>query len=181
MRQRSFLGLLGLAFLAAASSGASAAGCGQTVVVAPRDGSGGNDVGAGGAGGAGGGANASDAAPDYVDPGCPDAGPPGTAFMCDAFNQNNGDCPPGDACYIFTQNPQTPCGQEVYGSSCSPAGNGTQGDPCQGAQDCAAGLSCVVSGSGNQCVVLCELQGSSTCPEGLVCEPIDVQGFGGCL
>jgi len=182
MRQRPFLLLLGLAFFAAASAGASVTGCGQTIVVPPRgSGSGGRDASTATSGGAGGGQVPSDAAPDYVDPGCPDAGPPGTDFTCDAFNQHNGDCPAGQGCYIFTQNPQTPCGQEVYGSTCLPEGMGQQSAPCGGDQGCAAGLTCVVSGSGNQCVVLCELEGASSCPAGFVCEPIDVQGFGGCL
>ena len=60
-------------------------------------------------------------------------------------------------------------------------GTGQQGAGCQGGQACAAGFACVVSGSGDQCVQLCELQGGSSCPPGLVCEPIDVKGFGGCL
>ena len=182
MRQRSFLFLLGSTFLAALSAGASLTGCGVTVVVPPPGGgTGGRDVGTSSSGGAGGGPIPADAAPDYVDPGCPDAGPPMTAFTCDAYNQNNGDCPPGQACYIYTQNPQTPCAQEVYGSICEPAGSGQQGAPCDGDTQCGAGLACVVSGSGNQCVVLCELEGNSNCPAGFVCEPIDVQGFGGCL
>jgi hypothetical protein len=30
-------------------------------------------------------------------------------------------------------------------------------------------------------VELCALTGDMACPAGLVCEPIDVMGFGGCL
>jgi hypothetical protein len=156
-------------------------GCGTTVSVEPPSGGTGGKGGHLLDGGGGEGGGAADAQPDYVDPGCPDAGPPVTMFTCDPFNQNNGDCPPQQACYIFATPPQTPCGQEVYGASCDFQGSGTQGSPCDGMQSCAGGLSCVVSGSGDQCVQLCELEGNSTCPEGLVCEPIDVQGFGGCL
>ncbi len=103
-----------------------------------------------------------------------------TMFMCDPYNQDNGDCQPGQGCFIFTDPPQTPCGQEVYGAECDTAGPGQQGAPCNGS-GCAAGFTCVVSGAGNQCVQLCELQGDSGCPSGLVCQPIDVEGFGGCL
>jgi hypothetical protein len=50
-----------------------------------------------------------------------------------------------------------------------------------GFQDCGAGFVCVVSGSGNQCIQLCPLTGKDGCAPGLSCEPIDVEGFGGCL
>ncbi|MCC6524769.1 MAG: hypothetical protein IT373_19080 [Polyangiaceae bacterium] len=124
-----------------------------------------------------------DAPSDYVDPGCPDAGPPIQDFQCDAYHQGNGDCAPGEACYIYVQypDPSEPCGQEIYGSFCYPAGSGTQGSPCGGGQDCAAGYVCVITGSGTQCVQLCPLVGNDNCPPGYVCEVIDVEGFGGCL
>jgi hypothetical protein len=117
----------------------------------------------------------------FVDPGCPDAGMKPTEFTCDPYHQDNGDCEPGEGCYIFSTPPTTPCGQETYGSTCEPEGMGQQGAPCGNVADCAAGFTCVVSDSGTQCVLLCELMGSMECPDGLVCEPIDVQGFGGCL
>lgn len=124
-----------------------------------------------------------DALPDYVDPGCPDAGPPIYDFQCDAYHQNNGDCEPGQACYIYVQYPAPgqPCDQEVYGSYCYAAGPGVQGSPCGGGIDCAAGYCCVITGSGTQCVQLCPLVGPDNCPSGYVCETIDVEGFGGCL
>jgi hypothetical protein len=162
-----------------------ASGCGDSVFTPDGD-----DVGAGGGGGptttttttttttSGGPA---DAFPDYVDPGCPDAGPPVTAFACDPYTQGNGDCPPGEGCYIFVDYPDEPCGQETYGSMCSPEGWGHQGDACGGSFECAGGFVCVISGSGTQCIELCSLDGEDGCPAGLVCEPIDVEGFGGCL
>lgn len=119
--------------------------------------------------------------PGIEDPGCKDKPPPIEDFQCDAYNQNNGDCMPGEGCYIYVQYPSQPCGQEVYGSFCAPAGTGQQGDPCGGGFDCGAGNVCVVTGSGTQCVQLCPLFGDDGCPAGLVCEPIDVEGFGGCL
>ncbi|MFT3772797.1 MAG: hypothetical protein QM820_45995 [Minicystis sp.] len=173
--------------LSATMGGAIATGCGPAVETIPE--------GSGGAGGAGGHAPSStstgigpggadggkDALPDYVDPGCPDAGPPIQSFDCDPYHQFNGDCMPGEGCYIFVGYPEEPCGQETYGSVCQPAGFGGQGDPCNGGGDCGGGFVCVVSGSGNQCVKLCPLSGPPGCPSGLVCEPIDVEGFGGCL
>jgi hypothetical protein len=122
-----------------------------------------------------------DAFDEYVDPGCPDAPPPIKDFQCDPYQQGNGNCGPGEGCYIYVDYPDEPCGQEVYGAICIPVGPGGQGDTCGGAQDCGGGFVCVVTGSGTQCVQLCPLQGNDNCPPGLVCEPIDVEGFGGCL
>jgi hypothetical protein len=181
MRQRSFLLLVGFACPLATFGGAALGGC-QTVIA---EASGGGGAGAGRTGvspDGGFGAGASfDARNDYEDPGCPDAGPPISMLMCDPYHQNNGNCPPGEACYIFSDPPATVCGVETYGAGCGAEGPGTQGAPCGGSGDCAASFTCVVTGSGNQCCLLCELQGSMGCPGGLVCEPIDVQGFGGCL
>jgi hypothetical protein len=187
MQRRSLILLMALS--APLPSLALAAGCDNTVVIDDDD-----DGGGGGFGGAGGwepatgtahgGADGGkDALDEYEDPGCPDAEPPPTEFHCDPFNQNNGDCGPGEGCYIFVQYPEpgTVCGQEIYGAICALAGFGGQGDPCGGAQDCQGGFVCVVTGAGNQCVKLCPLTGNDGCPSGLVCEPIDVEGFGGCL
>ncbi len=117
----------------------------------------------------------------YMDPGCMDEPPPLEDYLCDPYAQGNGDCPPGEACHIYVDYPDRPCGQEIYGSFCYPAGAGEQGDACTGGHECAGGFVCVVTGSGTQCVALCNLVGASGCPPGLVCEPIDVKGFGGCL
>jgi hypothetical protein len=160
-------------------------GCGSSIVMEPEQGQ-------GGAGGEGGSSTNStgtgpiwdagkDAFDEYIDPGCPSNPPPLEQFDCDPYDQLNSGCFPGDGCYIFVQYPDEPCGQEIYGSFCAPAGFGVQGDPCGGGLDCAAGFVCVVTGSGNQCVKLCPLEGNDGCPAGLVCEPIDVEGFGGCL
>jgi hypothetical protein len=184
MRSQFFLLLAGLS-IPALTVGIAASGCGSVIVVeADGDGGVGGDArhdgkhtsssSVGWDGGA-------DVLPDYEDPGCPDAGPPITSFECDPFKQVPGNCPPGDGCYIFVQYPSGPCEKEVYGAVCAPVGPGGQGDACGGAQDCGAGFCCVVSGSGNQCVQLCKLVGDDGCPPGLVCEPIDVDGFGGCL
>jgi hypothetical protein len=176
MRERFFLLLLGSILPTAIAGVAMLGGCGG-VEVTPRGAGGGNG---GVAVGGGNGGEELDGAPGYVDPGCPDAGAKMNVFGCDPFLQN-GQCPPGDGCYIFAAPPQTLCGAEVYGSACAPEGAGTQGESCNGDQDCRGGFTCVISGSGNQCSQLCPIQGNSGCPAGMVCEPIDVQGFGGCL
>jgi hypothetical protein len=178
MRTRSFL-LLGF-FCPAVAAGALG-GCGTVVTIPPTGGTGGHHVGHNPDGGSDS-EIPLDAMPDYVDPGCPDAGPAVMMFTCDPYNQHNGDCPGNEGCYIFSNPPQTLCGKTVYGSECAPQGPGKQGAPCgNGPTECSAGFACVITGSGDQCVLLCELQGGAGCPDGLVCEPIDVQGFGGCL
>jgi hypothetical protein len=160
--------------------------CDNNVIV--PDGDGGGNTGGEGVGlflpatsNTGGADAGQDALSEFIDPGCKDKPPPLQQFVCDPQNQFNGDCAEGEGCYIFVDYPSDPCGQEIYGSICFPAGFGQQGDPCSGAQDCGAGLSCVVTGSGTQCVQLCELDDGDACTGGTVCEPIDVEGFGGCL
>jgi hypothetical protein len=187
-----FLRLSALALVLAipAFSGTFLAGCGSEVnVTAPSTIAGGE----GGAGGytfldGGGGTTPKppppeddDDLPPVNDPGCPDKPPPKHDFQCDPYNQGNGDCMPDEACYIFVEYPSEPCGQEIYGAFCAFAGPGGQGDPCNGGFDCGAGHVCVISGSGKQCIKLCKLEGISGCPVGMICEPIDVEGFGGCL
>jgi hypothetical protein len=142
------------------------------VFITGQGGGGSMNVGPVGVGGSGG-------LPEVPDPGCADPPPPQEEFTCDAYNQKG--CPPGQGCYIFVQYPQETCGQEIYGSICAPGGTGKQGDDCGGAEQCAGGYVCVITGQGTQCVKLCKLTGSSGCPDGLVCETIDVKGFGGCL
>jgi hypothetical protein len=187
---RTRLATLVLACAASAlAAPALAAGCGSTVKLDPEgeDGGGGSGAAGGNGGTAAGGTGnggldgGADAFDEYVDPGCPDAGPPIELFDCDPYDQYNGDCGPGEGCYIYVEYPTEACGQEIYGAVCVPAGTGEQGDPCDGPQGCAPGFACVVSGSGIQCVQLCSLSGNDGCPPGFVCDPIDVEGFGGCL
>ncbi|WP_129356725.1 hypothetical protein [Sorangium cellulosum] len=162
-----------------------AVGCGHTVIVDdPSVGGTGGEAGSprGPDGWGGGGADAGeDPLDEYIDPGCPDAGPPITDFQCDPYDQASGSCGPGEGCFIYVQYPREPCGQEIYGAYCALAGSGGQGDPCGGGEGCGAGFTCVVTGAGTQCVALCALDGDDSCDPGFVCEPIDVQGIGGCL
>ncbi|WP_437301354.1 hypothetical protein [Sorangium sp. So ce426] len=147
------------------------------------DGGGGGEAGAPPVptGGGGGSDPGRDPLEEYEDPGCPDTGPPITDFACDPYDQSSGFCASGEGCFIYVQYPDEPCGQEIYGAYCAPAGPGRQGDPCSGGSQCGAGFACVVTGSGTQCVELCALSGDDSCDPGFVCEPIDVAGMGGCL
>jgi hypothetical protein len=169
--------------------------CAGTVVVSHPTASGGsggsggqggaNVAGGGGTGGYGGGGSDGGASlPGYVDSGCPPAGPHITDYTCNPFDPGDSGCPGTEGCYIYADNPSGAsggCGQEVYGSECSPQGPGTQGDPCGGATDCLGGYSCVVTAEGTQCAKLCSVSGVDDCDDGEVCNPIDVEGFGGCL
>jgi hypothetical protein len=185
-RMRRFLLVLGSLVALNAVALVSAPGCGNTVVEIKNNdgggGSGGNDTTTTSGGNvldAGG--DAKDALPDYVDPGCGAPSEPIKDFQCDPYDQKNGDCFEGEGCYIYVQYPSEPCGEEVYGAYCAPVGFGKQGDACGGGTDCGAGLVCVITGFGTQCVELCPLSGNSGCSDGLTCEAIDVEGFGGCF
>lgn len=172
-------------------AGALVTACASDVVVTPpssaHGGEGGEytfidpDPSVGGAAPASGPQSSTSTLSGFEDPGCTDTPPPIEDYLCDPYAQGDGSCAPGEACQIYVQYPDMACGQEIYGSYCTPAGPGQQGDPCFGGGECGAGLVCVITGSGTQCVTLCNLAGASGCPPGLVCEPIDVKGFGGCL
>lgn len=121
-----------------------------------------------------------DALPDYFDPGCPDAPAPIIDNVCDPLAPPPGDCLEDEACYPYVVYPTEPCQAEMYGSMCAPAGTAKQDEPCD-YDMCAAGYVCVVTGAGTVCVRMCELDKIGACPDGRVCEPIDVLGYGGCL
>lgn len=123
------------------------------------------------------GKDAKDALPDYVDPGCPDAGPPIMQYQCDPYS--TGICPDDMTCYPFVEYPSEPCGQEIYGAQCVFAGTGGQGEPCDGG--CKAGHVCVISGQGTQCILMCDLKDPNPCLDGLICVPVDIPGLGGCI
>jgi hypothetical protein len=116
----------------------------------------------------------------FVDPGCPDAPAPPPEYECDPLAPPPGGCKSGQACFPYVVYPTEPCEHETYHAECFPAGSGKSGDPCSTAA-CAAGFACVVSGAGNICVKMCSPGKAGACPDGLVCEPTDVPGVGGCL
>jgi hypothetical protein len=120
---------------------------------------------------------------EFVDPGCPEAGPPVEVTECDAF-ATTPTCPPGDGCFPFVDHPNEAdgCGAQRFGTQCSQAGAGRQGDDCgDGSGSCASGFVCVVgSEPGKHCVQLCRMGVQNQCPAGLICGPLDVEGFGVC-
>ena len=149
------------------------AACGGKAI-GPDDG--GDDSGPFGRGG-----DAGDGSNNYVNPHCPDAGTPPNEITCDVFT--NVGCDPGFACSPAVVPPQGPCEPETYGSFCFQEGTGTQGATCGSSIGCAAGYVCLITGTDTQCARMCALDGSNghTCPDGFVCQPIDVPGFSACL
>jgi hypothetical protein len=119
--------------------------------------------------------------PPFVDPGCPPASDLPSINECDPLAAASG-CPQGESCFPYVDYPSGPCEVERYGTICLPAGPGTQGDSCAN-QACAADHICVSTGRGTQCARLCglELDAPRVCAPGLLCLPIDIEGFGGCL
>lgn len=168
-------------------AGDAGGGTGGTYSTGGSGGTGGTVYPTGGRAGTGGrdaGRDARDSGKDardsgWVDPVCPDAPPPPPLEECDPFSTPTG-CAAGQGCYPYVDYPTGPCDEEQYGTVCMTAGYGTQGSPCDGSA-CASGHVCVVTGSGNQCVELCDPTGPDTCPGGLICFGLDVAGFGGCL
>jgi len=118
---------------------------------------------------------------EYTDPGCPDAGPPQQRNECDPFAATPS-CPPGQGCYPFVDHPLQGCGEQTFGTVCAPAGSGRQGAACgDGGNDCASGFVCVVgSQPGKHCVQLCRMGVANSCPRGMICGELDVEGFGVC-
>jgi hypothetical protein len=112
----------------------------------------------------------------YVDPACPPAMKIQGPRQCDPFAQSNGQCPQGYRCVPSVQYADK-CRTETIGTDCELAGTGRQGDDCSVA-DCASGFVCVTAGSGFQCAALCQLTAiGDTCSSGLICSPLDVDGF----
>lgn len=123
-----------------------------------------------------------DVVSDYVDPGCPDAEPPPPIAECDPFASPTG-CEAGLACYPFVERPGGDgCDFERFGAICMPPGQVQAGERCGASYGwCDAGLLCVVGAlSGARCLQLCDPFGPETCSGGLVCSPVDVEGYGVC-
>lgn len=119
--------------------------------------------------------------PPFVEPGCPPAEEPPNINACDPLAPVSG-CAEGEACFPFVEYPRGPCGVERFGTVCSRAGSGMQGDSCAN-ERCAGDHICVSTGRGTQCARLCGLDADSprVCAPGLLCLPVDIEGFGGCL
>jgi hypothetical protein len=153
-------------------------GCGG-LAFEPKDG--GGDSGPFGRGGDGSDEN------DFVNPQCPDAGEPQQEVTCNVFDPNgcvgSSCCRPGESCYPVVIPPQAPCEPETYGAFCIQSGVGTQGASCGDTTNCAGGFVCLITGATTQCAKMCDLEGADGhgCPDGFVCEPIDIPGFSACL
>lgn len=119
--------------------------------------------------------------PPFMEPGCPPPRPVPSISECDPLASPSG-CPLGQSCFPFVRYPSGPCEVEVFGTLCTPAGPGTQGESCS-TDACAADHICVSTGRGTQCARLCSFApgAPSVCAPGLLCLPIDIEGFGGCL
>lgn len=119
--------------------------------------------------------------PPFMDPGCPPMAPAPPANECDPLAPD-ASCPPDQACFPFVIYPSRPCEVERYGARCQPVGPGVQGDPCS-RQGCAAEHICISTGRGTQCARICSFAADApdVCEPGLLCLPIDIEGFGGCL
>lgn len=121
------------------------------------------------------------APPAFEEPGCPPAGMLPSINECDALAPVSG-CSAGESCFPYVDYPAGPCEVERYGTVCLLAGPGTQGDSCA-REPCAADHICVSTGRGTLCARLCGLDAAApdVCAPGLLCLPIDIRGFGGCL
>jgi hypothetical protein len=88
-------------------------------------------------------------------------------------------CGPGQRCVPYITYGER-CRTEEIGTQCTVAGVAVQGDDCANAA-CADGYVCVSAGSGFECAQLCTVQGGkSDCPPGLLCSPLDVDGYSVC-
>jgi hypothetical protein len=117
-----------------------------------------------------------DSDPADVGPVCPDDGGVLTNYQCDVFEQ---DCPEDLACYGYIDYEEGECNREIYSSICLTPGLGRQGDPCD--SWCQVGFDCFVTGSGTQCLAVCDIIGGTrTCPPGLICTPTDLPDVGAC-
>jgi hypothetical protein len=97
---------------------------------------------------------------------------------CDPYQVTSG-CGLGEKCSPYVVYADR-CQSEETGTRCVFAGTGVQGDDCS-SDACAAGFVCVSAGTGLQCARLCRLSGATDdCPPGLICGPLDVEGFSAC-
>jgi hypothetical protein len=118
--------------------------------------------------------------PSYHEDACPDVPLPDAEVLCDPLAR--GQCPAGYACYPFPPDGIDPCHPGPYRMMCAEEGSGSQGAACGSALDgCQAGYICAVTGQGDQCIALCHPGAIGACANGMVCERLDIPGFGGCL
>lgn len=138
-----------------------------------REDGGGSPPGSGGIGGSGSGL------PDarYEDPGCKPEKKIQGPRECDTVSQTG--CSEGERCVPHVTYGAN-CESEEISTRCDIAGEGTQGDDCT-FELCAGGFVCVTGGAGFVCARLCTMSiAGEECPPGLLCSPLDVDGFAVC-
>ena len=110
---------------------------------------------------------------------CPEAVQRIESTECDPLGDQS-QCGFDEGCYPYVQYPNSRCEPETFGTRCDVAGPGLQGDACTG-QRCSHGFLCVVTGRGTECALLCRMPGPNSCPDGLICGSLDIDGFGVCI
>jgi hypothetical protein len=144
-----------------------------------RSGSGGASSGGAPRGSGGSGTGSVPVLPDarYDDPGCKPAKKIEGPRECDTMSQSG--CGTGERCVPYVDYGEK-CAAEEVGTRCEIAGEGRQGDDCT-SELCAGGFVCVTGGAGFVCARLCRMSASGDeCPPGLLCSPLDVDGFAVC-
>jgi hypothetical protein len=113
----------------------------------------------------------------YDDPGCKPTKKVEGRRECDTVAQTG--CSSGERCVPYVDYGEE-CEAEEVGTRCEVAGEGRQGDDCT-SELCAGGFVCVTGGAGFVCARLCRMSASGDeCPPGLLCSPLDVDGFSVC-
>jgi hypothetical protein len=115
----------------------------------------------------------------FEEQGCPEAVQRIESTECDPLGGQS-QCGVDEGCYPYVEYPSSRCEPETFGTRCDVSGPGFQGDPCSN-QRCAHGFLCVVTGRGTECASLCRMPGPNTCPDGLICGSLDIDGFGVCI
>ena len=148
-------------------------------VTGGRNGAGGASSGGAGRGSGGNGTGSVPDLPDarFDDPGCKPSQKVEGTRECDAVSQSG--CSAGERCVPYVDYGQK-CEAEEIGTRCEIAGTATQGDDCS-TDICAGGFVCVTGGAGFVCAKLCRMNSADEdCPPGLLCSPLDVDGFAVC-
>jgi hypothetical protein len=160
-------------------TGTTSVGPEEPFVTGGRSGSGGAFSGGAPQGSGGSGTGSVPVLPDarYDDPGCKPSQKVEGPRECNTVTQSG--CSSGERCVPYVDYGEK-CEAEEVGTRCDLAGEATQGDDCT-FEICASGFVCVTGGAGFVCARLCSMSASADeCPPGLLCSPLDVDGFAVC-